>query len=357
MKKIISNKITRMDQSFSEIHKHTQTNMDMFMYFDRNQNNINSFLNQHNENDESNLYELWKNNQIENDKIYISQENTKDAHKLMNHGYLILNNDSFKLTEKGKKVIINKSLTESPENIYKNSNTNIKLIKKSENENIDSQIKNTYKEINFNNKKYKRNVNMTDSGKKVNIYKLDEGEYDDLDQAFPSEDYVEMTTWQENPQSSNFDTSPGKGVAIKGSSNISNSKLFGLLKVSNKKDEIINEFKNRKLKVALVADKSELQQKGLMFHPGLKREECVLFIFDKPNDYSFWNKNVSFPIDIAFFNSKGKLISISNLKENQLNSVGAKDNDIKYVIESNLNWFKDNNINVGDSIYDVLESL
>ena len=88
------------------------------------------------------------------------------------------------------------------------------------------------------------------------------------------------------------------------------------------------------------------RQKGLMFHKPLIGNEAVIFISPGPTSASFWNKNVSFPIDIAFFDKDKILTNIESLNRDQSLSVFS-DKPWKYAVETKLNWFKDNNIKKG----------
>ena len=83
-----------------------------------------------------------------------------------------------------------------------------------------------------------------------------------------------------------------------------------------------------------------------MNHQPLLANDAVLFIFEDDRNGGFWNKNVTFPIDVAFFDKDQYLINIEKLKEGQLISVKSR-RPYKYVIETRLNWFKENNITEG----------
>ena len=57
----------------------------------------------------------------------------------------------------------------------------------------------------------------------------------------------------------------------------------------------------------LALSKTEVQE-GLMYRKSLDKNHGMLFVFDKPSRVSFWMKNVSLPLDIGYFDSKGRLI-------------------------------------------------
>ena len=90
-------------------------------------------------------------------------------------------------------------------------------------------------------------------------------------------------------------------------------------------------------------------EKGLMFTEPLIGNQAVLFVFDSDRVSGFWNKNVFFPIDIAFIDKNGYVINIETVKKNQLLTVYSH-KPYRYVIETRKDWFIDNNISKGDSM-------
>ena len=96
-------------------------------------------------------------------------------------------------------------------------------------------------------------------------------------------------------------------------------------------------------------------EKGLMFSEPLIGNEGVLFVFDRDRVSGFWNKNVFFPIDIAFIDKNGYVINIETVKKNQLLTVYSHE-PYRYVIETRKDWFKDNNIGKGSSMDFIINS-
>jgi hypothetical protein len=58
-----------------------------------------------------------------------------------------------------------------------------------------------------------------------------------------------------------------------------------------------------------LAKTSEEQEIGLAKFNRIDKDQGMLFIFQKPDYYSFWMKNMQFPIDIIFIN-KNKVVDI-----------------------------------------------
>jgi uncharacterized membrane protein (UPF0127 family) len=59
-----------------------------------------------------------------------------------------------------------------------------------------------------------------------------------------------------------------------------------------------------------IRDSPEERAVGLMFRQSIDEDKGMLFIFDKPDRYSFWMKNMNFPIDIIFLDTDKKIIDI-----------------------------------------------
>jgi uncharacterized protein len=98
----------------------------------------------------------------------------------------------------------------------------------------------------------------------------------------------------------------------------------------------------------------DAQSKGLAIRDSLNENEGMLFIFETPQKYSFWMKDMKFPIDIIWINQDGKIVHI----EKDLPpcvfllpcpSYAPKDDSL-YVLEVVSNFTNKFNINVGDPV-------
>lgn len=94
----------------------------------------------------------------------------------------------------------------------------------------------------------------------------------------------------------------------------------------------------------------ETRAKGLMDRDELKKDHGMLFVFERETQVSFWMKNTSIPLSIAYINKHGEIVEIYDLEPYSLESVSSKRSSILYALEVNRGYFINNNIGVGDSI-------
>jgi uncharacterized membrane protein (UPF0127 family) len=85
-----------------------------------------------------------------------------------------------------------------------------------------------------------------------------------------------------------------------------------------------------------------------MFAEPLEEFETALFIFPELGNYSFWNKNVSFSLSLAFLDNNFKIVDFKDMEAEQTESVYPKSNNVKYVVEANKDTFKKLDIKIGD---------
>jgi hypothetical protein len=110
------------------------------------------------------------------------------------------------------------------------------------------------------------------------------------------------------------------------------------------------------VKVELALSKEE-QARGLSGREGLAEDEGLLFIFAKPGKYSFWMKDMKFPIDIIWLASAGGeggkgtrvIFLIENAQPESLPESFASDMDARYVLEVSAGFAEKNNLRVGDA--------
>ena len=97
---------------------------------------------------------------------------------------------------------------------------------------------------------------------------------------------------------------------------------------------------------AEVADTPELQAKGLSGRKRLKAGGGMLFVFEYSRKRSFWMKDTSIPLSIAFISSKGSILQIEQMTPFDLRPI-ISHSPVRYALEVNQGFFKKNGITVG----------
>lgn len=87
-----------------------------------------------------------------------------------------------------------------------------------------------------------------------------------------------------------------------------------------------------------------------MFADPLDDFEVAYFIFPSEDCHSFWNKNVDFPLSLAFLDRNNEIVDIKDMEAQSTKSCSPKSNKVKFVVEANKDTFKKHNINVGDKL-------
>jgi len=103
-----------------------------------------------------------------------------------------------------------------------------------------------------------------------------------------------------------------------------------------------------------IADTPEKHQKGLSGRKSLPDNRGMLFTFEKPDYYSFWMKDMQFPIDIIFVNGKKVVTVYSEVPPPTSPSeellLYQSDAVSDRVIELNAGEAKKDNIKKGDTL-------
>lgn len=91
---------------------------------------------------------------------------------------------------------------------------------------------------------------------------------------------------------------------------------------------------DKKYKVE-IADTPEKQEKGLMGREFLPENQGMLFIYDEPQDLSYWMKNTLISLDIIFIDDDMEVVSV---KQGQpMSEEPITEDDVQYVLEVNSN--------------------
>ena len=100
---------------------------------------------------------------------------------------------------------------------------------------------------------------------------------------------------------------------------------------------------NTKIRVE-IADTFLKRKKGLMFRKHLALNSGMLFVYDYPQKAKFWMKNTFIPLDIAFADGTGRVVTlVQHAKPLQHELIDGGDN-IQYVLEINAGMAKKFNL-------------
>lgn len=114
----------------------------------------------------------------------------------------------------------------------------------------------------------------------------------------------------------------------------------------------------------LVAKSEKDRQKGLSGRKSLDKNQGMIFIFDAPGRYTFWMKDMNFPLDIIYINNNKVVDLFHNLppvKESNVSCViqtssikkvpcYTPKNSANYVLELNAGESEKNKIQEGTTI-------
>jgi uncharacterized protein len=99
-----------------------------------------------------------------------------------------------------------------------------------------------------------------------------------------------------------------------------------------------------------VADDARERSLGLMFRDHLAPNAGMLFVMSKPERASFWMKNTTLPLSIAYINPSGVILEIHDLQPLDEKPVPSAFPNIGYALEMEQGWFRENGILAGDRI-------
>jgi uncharacterized membrane protein (UPF0127 family) len=88
-------------------------------------------------------------------------------------------------------------------------------------------------------------------------------------------------------------------------------------------------------------------QTGMMFRKAIGEDEGMLFIFARPYRASFWMKNVSVPLSVAYIDSEGRILEIHPLEPGVEEPVEAGSDQVQFVLETARGWFERHGVDVG----------
>lgn len=110
--------------------------------------------------------------------------------------------------------------------------------------------------------------------------------------------------------------------------------------------------------VVKLADDDASRVKGLMNSDSqdLPEDTGMLFRWPSPDSRSFWMKDTTLPLDIAYISDKGEILNIEKMDPLSLKSV-VSNGPASCAIEVNRGWFDKNGIKQGDVVKGVFNDM
>ena len=94
---------------------------------------------------------------------------------------------------------------------------------------------------------------------------------------------------------------------------------------------------------AYVADDDGHRAQGLMFISSLPEDVGMVFVFDEPQVLKFWMKNTVMDLSIGYFDKKGRLIDVQEMKATSVMDVNPptypSSGPAVFALEMNPDWF------------------
>lgn len=91
------------------------------------------------------------------------------------------------------------------------------------------------------------------------------------------------------------------------------------------------------------------REAGLMFRKSLPAGKGMLFVFESDQILSFWMRNTTLPLSIAYISSDGTIRDIRDLEP--LSEAGiSSSRSVRYALEVPRGWFASVGIKVGDRL-------
>lgn len=103
--------------------------------------------------------------------------------------------------------------------------------------------------------------------------------------------------------------------------------------------------------LATVADTPASRTQGLSDTKSLGKNKGMLFIFDEPEYYGFWMKDMLYSIDIIWLDDRRVVVDVwENASPSSYPVVRKPSNRAKYVLEVNAGFVKENMLKAGDKL-------
>lgn len=91
-------------------------------------------------------------------------------------------------------------------------------------------------------------------------------------------------------------------------------------------------------------------QRGLMERRDLGKDDGMIFVYEKPQQMTFWMRNTPTPLDIGFFGPDGVLAEIYPLHPFDEKTVASRGTQLQFALETNQGWYAANGVKPGQKL-------
>ena len=98
-----------------------------------------------------------------------------------------------------------------------------------------------------------------------------------------------------------------------------------------------------------IADTQEAQEKGLMWRESMAEDHGMLFVYERDAKKSFWMKNTTIPLSIAYIAADGTIREIYDMEPLSTRIVDSR-YSVRYALEVNQGAFERHGIKAGDKV-------
>ena len=95
---------------------------------------------------------------------------------------------------------------------------------------------------------------------------------------------------------------------------------------------------DRTVRMQLAVRPAEMQR-GLMERRDLGRDDGMIFVYQKPQQLSFWMHNTPTPLDIGFITAEGVLEEVRQMHPFDETAVPSRSTQVQFALEMNQGWF------------------
>lgn len=96
---------------------------------------------------------------------------------------------------------------------------------------------------------------------------------------------------------------------------------------------------------------------GMMYRTSISDDEGMLFVFARPHRASFWMKNVTVELSVAYLDSEGRILEIHDLVPGEETPVESAEARVQFVLETSRGWFERHEVKSGTLVRTAVGSL